>query len=416
MAITPNERERRRNFVGSSDAAAIANADPYRNFADVLLDKTGQLEEWEGNEATRNGERLERLALDWFEERMGMPLVRRYPGRETKEDGIWLDDGDCFCANLDSATLLDGETWTGCREELSSPVDAKSTIYIDLWGDNASDIPAPKIIQVQWQMKLIGPQSRRGYLPIIFPKYRDLGFVTPPMVKRDDEMIAELEMAAREFMGWVRRINDATGTEAKQRLQAECLRDMETTPHLESLKRVRREPDSVLSLDMEQSAEIEAYWNAGMFCDGCGWFGHEAQAGRHTNSDGDDCGHACKPRSRQHYKDKEVGAKTDAEHFHAKVVAMLGASETARLIDGAMFTYSSVKSARQTDEDLLQHKLATLQDCIVRAAEQIKSGVPGDALSILNSVNAEAIYDQVVSQGSHRRLFYKKPKIKGKRR
>jgi hypothetical protein len=247
-------------------------------------------------------------------------------------------------------------------------------------------------------MFLAGKQCRRGFAPVLWPKYRDFGFVIPPVILRDDELIAELELAARDFLDCVR-----TGRQPE-----------DVTPHLESLKRVKREPETVLSLDAEQSLEIEAYWSAGMFCEECGWFGHKQLL------DGDDCPKCHTPsvraRSRQYYKDRENSAKADSEAFHAKVVSMLGAAEAARLIDGAMFTYSSVRSARQTDEDLLQHKLASLQDCIVRAAEQIKSGVPGEALSVLSSLDAEAIYDAVVTQGSHRRLFYKKaPKVKVRR-
>jgi YqaJ-like viral recombinase domain len=387
--LTEAQREKRKAYIGSSDLPTIAGADPFRNIADLYLEKRGLLEERAGDAHTRRGQRMEPVILDWFEERMSVTLAK----------DIWIDDGESFCANLDGAILADGETYNGDPSEIVSPVEAKSTKWIELWGEEVSDVPVPVIVQVSWQMFLAGKQCRRAFAPVLWPKFRDFGFVIPPVILRDDELIEELELAARDFLDCVR-----TGRQPE-----------DVTPHLESLKRVKREPETVLSLDAEQSLEIEAYWNGGRYCEECGWFGHQKRLIKEERCP--NCGAApCRPRSRQHYKDKENSARADSEAFHAKVVSMLGAAEAARLIDGAMFTYSSVRSARQTDEDLLQHKLASLQDCIVRAAEQIKSGAPGEALSVLSSLDAEAIYDAVVSQGSHRRLFFKKaPKVKVRR-
>lgn len=74
MPLSAEDLAKRRNFVGASDAPAVAGEDPYRKPLDVYLEKKGLLERTP-NDAMELGNVIERPVLDWFARRRGVELV-----------------------------------------------------------------------------------------------------------------------------------------------------------------------------------------------------------------------------------------------------------------------------------------------------------------------------------------------------
>ncbi len=349
MAITSEQRKKRKRFLGSSEIAAVVGADPFRNIADVYLEKTEALEERNGTKATRMGQHLEGAILNMFEDAMDVKLKR----------DIWLDHGD-FCANLDAAIIDD-------EELVISPVEAKSTRFIEMWGRNedSNEAPVAVCVQVQWQLLLAGPQARRGYAPVFYPGYKDFGFECVT-ISRDDELIADLEWAGQQFMNAVK--NRPSEKELQKLFDG-------AIPTLETIKRVKREPQSVISIS-EDSVPTVKKW--------------------------------------REIKEKASFIKSDDEILKEKVLALLRNTEAGRLPDGAMLTYMEQNGARHCDVDLLEFKLGRLQDELERAKMMIKSANPGEALAILEALDGQALYQATVRQSRHRTLRYKKaPKIRG---
>ena len=76
MPITEKQRQQRRGFIGSSDAAAILGADSYRTAYDVWAEKTGRLApQADGDNAAAGlGNVLERSLLDMGAARLGLKI------------------------------------------------------------------------------------------------------------------------------------------------------------------------------------------------------------------------------------------------------------------------------------------------------------------------------------------------------
>lgn len=367
MAITPEERQRRRKFLGSSDISKIVGCHFKENIADCYYQKTELLEEERnggGSREAKMGIHLEGAILDMFEDATGVTLERN----------IWLQHStEMFCANLDAAICDEGDFppfgasqvprppgHLGIPLWVVSPVEAKSTRYIEFWGDEFQEAPVQVVVQVQWQMFLAGPQCRRAYAPVFFPKFRDFGF-EHVAIARDNDLIEELEFAGREFMNAVRH----------RRLPKSV------APTLDTLKRVKREPESVISIG-EDGVPIVEKW--------------------------------------REIKEKISFVKSDDETMKELVLALLQNAEAGRLPDGAMLTFMEQNGSRHCDVDLLEFKLGRFQDEIDRAISLLPVG-SDEALRVLEGLDAEGLYKTVVRQSKHRTLRYRKaPKFKGRKR
>jgi putative phage-type endonuclease len=66
----------RRKGIGGSDAPVLLDASPYQSLYGLWLEKTGQAEDFEGNDATRRGTWLEPHLADWFVEETSIPVRR----------------------------------------------------------------------------------------------------------------------------------------------------------------------------------------------------------------------------------------------------------------------------------------------------------------------------------------------------
>src|SRR6185436_20433525 len=93
--------------------------------------------------------------------------------------------------------------------------------------------------QLLWQMDRIGDHCQYGITGVIWPSFKQFKFELY-RVGRDQEAIDGLNEMAEWFWKFVKA----------------DVRPPDTTPHLETLKRVKREPASMISL----GDEAEGIW------------------------------------------------------------------------------------------------------------------------------------------------------------
>jgi putative phage-type endonuclease len=212
--ITAKQKEQRKQYIGSSDASAIMNLDPWRSPADVWLEKTGQLAERGDSDAMEAGRFLERAVLDWAEQQLGTTLLR---------DQFLTSPTGHRCANLDGITPK------------SEIVEAKTTGILgradDEYGEADTDeLPDRVLIQVHHQFGVCGPDARVAWVPVLiggtgFRMYR---------VERNQQVVDAVIGAADGF--WENYVETNK-------------RPDDYKPSLEVLKRIRRVPQSVVRVE-----------------------------------------------------------------------------------------------------------------------------------------------------------------------
>lgn len=211
MSLTEEELERRRGVVGASEAALLFGIPSYggRTLSDLWFEKKyGTVGQSKGNASTSLGTKLEPIVLAAAEERMGVSIVDRQK---------WVRLGS-------NAATLDGRVEGG-----GAVVEAKTSgiigpTHLDEWGEEWSDnFPDMYLIQLQAQLLVTGAET--GYLAALiggrgFVMYESLPH--PALMKaiqlKSDEFIASLSHETPP----------------------------EEPPQLETLKRIRRQPEKVL--------------------------------------------------------------------------------------------------------------------------------------------------------------------------
>lgn len=215
--LTPEQRQLRKKYIGSSDAPAILGVDPYRSASDVYLEKTGQAEDFAGNDATDRGNLLEPVLLTWAARELGILLSR----------DVFVTSGtdDLLCANLDA--------W-GIQDQQKIIVEAKSSNDPAQWGDEGTDeVPEKVIVQTHHAMYVSG--ARIAYVPVILPGFRSFDF-RMYKVDRNEDLAQAIAHAGREFM--------------RQHVQLR-VPPSDFRPSIEVLKRMRREPSKTVPITPE---------------------------------------------------------------------------------------------------------------------------------------------------------------------
>lgn len=216
--ITPEQRELRKKYLGSSDLPPILGLDPWRTQADVWLEKTGRLDrEAKETEVQDFGQFFEGPVLDYFATKH----------RVTLERNLFLTN-DIFCSNLDG--LIDG----------SSPevVEAKTTGKDEDWGPTGTDeIPERVLIQVHEQMYVVshasGKDCRVAWIPVLLPGFRHLE-VRVYRIQRNDMLMDNAIKIGDLF--WRQHVLTDERPEVFK-------------PSMEMLKRARREPNKTVTIE-----------------------------------------------------------------------------------------------------------------------------------------------------------------------
>jgi predicted phage-related endonuclease len=351
MPITSEQREQRKRYLGSSDAGVLAGVDQYRNMGDLYLDKRGELVKDDSNPDTELGTDMEDAILTMFTRRMSLTITRNvFCDR--------FDSGFPACANLDAGVR---DAAHDAKGDIAAVVEAKYTSMSEEWGEGPGDVPYRVATQVQWQMWVTG--CRLAYVPVFFvPPFGRANFRVY-QVERHDDLINELVERGRIF--W----NDYV---------MKGIPPGDTVPHLETLKRRRREPESLVALD-EDVAEL--------------W---------------------CKLAA---VKQQISGLETDEKGYKEQIINALGGAEAGSLIDGRVISFREQNGARHCDFDRLELELRAIQGKIDLAMGFLGTHDNGGhfphELEQLGQVDLVALYEKLVRQGRHRTLRIKAaPKLK----
>ena len=287
--------EARRAWLGASDLAAILGVSQYANAADVYWRKVAQIDGVE-TKATERGRYAERSVLDWFEDQVGEPL--------TRDVTVRCDYDPLFVSQLDGQIIASGE-----------PVEAKTAASDDEWGDEYTDqIPDAYVVQAQTQLLCTGAEV--CHVPALVAGFRSLDF-RRYVVRRNEAFLEEIVAQGREFWALVEARTPPTNL----------------TPSLETVKRIRRLPETIVELtDVAAVAWSEL---------------EEAKA-------------AAKAANQ---------AKDGAQ---ARVLALLGDSEAGTLPDGRTLTYLAQNSAPSVNHKLLAANWPeAAEKCITRGTHRV---------------------------------------------
>ncbi len=212
--LTEAHKLRRKRYIGASEVAAILGLDPYRSKWDVWADKTGKLEESVTSEAAKIGQVFEVGILRLAEEVLGKITLNQWRVLQ----GTHLSATDDAIVN-----------------ETGRPVEAKFRgIYKFVgneWGEAGTDqVPDDVIAQAQTQLLCTGSDlchvaafmTGRGFALFVVPLDKVLG-----------ETIIE---AVEHF--WSYHIEKDIPPEESQ-------------PSASVIKRIRREPKSIIDIPTE---------------------------------------------------------------------------------------------------------------------------------------------------------------------
>lgn len=162
MSLTPEQLVARRDGIGSSDIAAIAGVDKYRNAIDVFNEKVFPVEQTEGAATGRNparwGHRLEGLVVEEWADLKNIKCYIRSPGT------IFYPKNKLFFATPDALALnasLAGKELTLAEvvagAEGLCEAKAPGLRVAEDWADD--EAPEWYLVQTQWQAGVIGVQQ-----------------------------------------------------------------------------------------------------------------------------------------------------------------------------------------------------------------------------------------------------------------
>ena len=209
--LSPFELERRKLYVTATDIPAIIGVSPYRNAGDVYLEKTQPLTDWKGNDATEAGNLLEPAILNWARSQLGVVL-----------DGEWLVHENGINACTLDGRLPNGEPVEAKSHGIVGPADWKA------WGKEGTDeIPDVYALQVQAQMFVTG--AERTWVPALIG---GRGFL---MYQVERHLIIQEMIENISLNFWNNHV--------LKRIPPD------SSPHLETLKRMQRSEGKVTTID-----------------------------------------------------------------------------------------------------------------------------------------------------------------------
>lgn len=182
MALTKEQLIERRRYLGASEAAASIGLSNFYTRLQLYLSKKGQEKPIETTIPMRVGTALESTCIEFFEEQMGKPVIRR---QQVVYDGQW----PVRRATLDG--MIEGDTGLEVVQAKSSGGHWMG------WGKEDDEIPQPVVYQVHQEMICTGAVV--AWVPVIigsltFRVYR---------VQRDTELCELLTTAQKEFWAHV---------------------------------------------------------------------------------------------------------------------------------------------------------------------------------------------------------------------
>lgn len=218
MALTAEQIAKRRFSIGSSDAPSVCGVNPWRTAYDVWLEKTGRIDGFAGNDATRAGDLLESAVI-----RHAIEVLKPSFFAEQHEA---VAEQEFITATLDAIAIIDGER---CVIEaktggICSPLNG------DGWGEPGTDeIPEHYMVQVQHQLYVAGKEYQFAAVSALIPPRGFCLYYVP----RDEVLINAI--VERELAFWFHVQTDTPPDDS--------------VPSMGAIKRRRREPNKVVEVD-----------------------------------------------------------------------------------------------------------------------------------------------------------------------
>lgn len=213
----------RKRLITATDVPVILGLSPWKNPADLQLEKLGDIEPQEPTDAMEFGHDAEPMLLAWAERRLDPEKVRKNNRTIVSRDLPWL-----------------GATPDGRIKGKRHGVECKTTgDGRDFGVDGSADVPAMYLAQVQTQMAVTGWEL--VYMPVLLPV---AGRIERRMytIPRDDEAVAAI----------IERVADWYDRHIVQREPVTT-----ATPRIEVLARLKRQPNKTVELPVEML--LEAY-------------------------------------------------------------------------------------------------------------------------------------------------------------
>lgn len=222
--ISEFQRQNRKKYLGSSDAAKVLGVDPWTSPYDLWLEKTGQVEDKNiQNDAIEVGNYCEDAVLQWFADKKNLKVIRNQ--FRVHENGI-------MSANMDAIV----------QDDPTQAIEVKTTgvtsyMVSEEWGEvGTSEVPDRIALQCYHQMAVL-PELKVIWVPVLIG---GVGF-RHYVIERNQELIENLEGIEARF--W--NENVLGGEEPSDSL-----------PSLEMLKRMKRIPESTIGVP----ASVLAVW------------------------------------------------------------------------------------------------------------------------------------------------------------
>jgi putative phage-type endonuclease len=225
MAITEQQRQERRKYLGSSDIAALfvdeqgASLDPFKTATDVWASKVFELEPDKTSKAQDRGNRYESALIEFASQELGVEIETN----PEKLGFISFGEGkEIFACNLDGFT----------KTKPHEIIEAKTTGLTGEWGEpGTDDVPLRVNLQVQHQMLCTGFQ--KAHIAVLLGKWG----LTEEMylVERNEEIINAIIARGTQFWNdFVLTKTPPPATEAG---------------HIETFKRIVRVPEKFAEVD-----------------------------------------------------------------------------------------------------------------------------------------------------------------------
>lgn len=226
MPITTIQKEQRKNYLGSSDIAALFGLSPFATAYDVYLEKTGKLDPAKQETDYQNlGNEFEPILLNRAERDIGKILRNQF--RSARKAGLPI------------GSHIDGIA----TEQQERPVEAKCSGVFwpvdERWGEPGTDEVPDRVI-LQCQTHLICTDKDLCYVPVLMRGAKYAMYV----IGRDESVINHICETAVKF--W----NTCVKTDTPP---------TDSYPSLPIITQIHREPETIVTVPDEL---VEDWLNA----------------------------------------------------------------------------------------------------------------------------------------------------------
>jgi putative phage-type endonuclease len=185
MALTEEQLQKRKSYIGGSDIAAIVGLNPYRNITDIYHDKTNTTQNTQTtNEAIKLGEQLETNLVTYAAAKLqDTPILNITFKREWRRAQV-----DAYLPNREE--VLEAKV-VGFFNPNFKPTE---------WGpEGTTEVPVHYYLQVLWQMHV--SNAKAGHLIALIG--HGIGYRLYH-IPRNQDIIDELEARAEHF--WTQHV------------------------------------------------------------------------------------------------------------------------------------------------------------------------------------------------------------------